>query len=196
MEKNGIELHRALYYPLKADFRALVSDLHIQARVKATEAVKSALALRRKYAREQIKRKVSQPHSAACPPRYNLHTYRIDWDSRTVRLSTTTGRMTIGFSLPAYAERYAALPTDTADLIHRDGGRWLHGRDRASPGDCLHGAGRRRGIGPRQSRRDIPDPLLGQEAVEGDRGTAVSPQAGAAKEGQSIGQTPPQARAS
>ena len=25
MEKNGIELHRALYYPLKADFPALVS---------------------------------------------------------------------------------------------------------------------------------------------------------------------------
>jgi predicted transposase len=32
-QKNGIELHRALYYPLKADYPALVSDLHIQARV-------------------------------------------------------------------------------------------------------------------------------------------------------------------
>src|SRR5215210_3946818 len=60
-QKNGIELHRALYYPLKAEYPALVSDLHIQARVKATEAVKSALALRRKYAREQIDRKVSMP---------------------------------------------------------------------------------------------------------------------------------------
>ncbi len=32
-EKNGIELHRALYYPLKADYPTLVSDLHVQARV-------------------------------------------------------------------------------------------------------------------------------------------------------------------
>jgi putative transposase len=32
-EKNGIELHRALYYPLKAEYPALVSDLHVQARV-------------------------------------------------------------------------------------------------------------------------------------------------------------------
>src|SRR6266487_897149 len=59
-EKNGIALHRALYYPLKADYPALVSDLHIQARVKATETVSSALALRRKYAHERPARKVSQ----------------------------------------------------------------------------------------------------------------------------------------
>jgi IS605 OrfB family transposase len=125
-QKNGIELHRALYYLLKADYPALVSDLHIQARVKATEAVSSALALRRKYLSERPARKVSQPHSAACPPRYNVHTYRVDWDSRTVRMSTTAGRMTIRYTLPAYAQRYANLPTDTADLIQRDNGWWLH----------------------------------------------------------------------
>jgi putative transposase len=60
-EKNGIELHRALYYPLKAQYPNLVSDLHIQARVKATEALKSALALRR------AGHKVSQPRSHKCP---------------------------------------------------------------------------------------------------------------------------------
>jgi predicted transposase len=86
-EKNGIELHRALYYPLKSEYPALVSDLHIQARVKATEALKSALSLRRKHQREQLERKVSQPHSLACPPRYNKHTYRVDWESQTVRMS-------------------------------------------------------------------------------------------------------------
>src|SRR3954447_6953854 len=87
-EKNGIELHRALYYPLKADYPALVSDLHIQARVKATEAVKSALALLK------TGRKVSQPRADACPARYNLHTYRLDWESRTVRMSLIGGRQT------------------------------------------------------------------------------------------------------
>jgi hypothetical protein len=42
---NGIKLHPATYYPLKTDYPNLVSDLLVQVQVKATEAVKSALAL-------------------------------------------------------------------------------------------------------------------------------------------------------
>jgi len=125
-QKNGVELHRALYYPLKADYPALVSDLHVQARVKATEALKSALALRRNYEREHSEKKVSQPQSLACPPRYNLHTYRVDWESRTVRMSLIGGRQTIRFHIPDYSAKYAGCPTDTADLIERDGRWWLH----------------------------------------------------------------------
>jgi IS605 OrfB family transposase len=117
---NGVQLHHATYYPLKSDYPALVSDLHVQARVKATEAVKSALAL------HQHGRKVSQPHTVACPPRYNTHTYRVDWESRTVRLSLVGGRQTIRFSVPDYSAKYAGYPTDTADLIERDGRWWLH----------------------------------------------------------------------
>src|SRR5581483_11328558 len=98
---NGVKLHHATYYPLKADYPDLVSDLHIQARVKATEALKSALALKR------AGRTVSQPCSDACPPRYNRHTFRLDWDSRTVRLSLVGGRQTLRFHLPNYAARYA-----------------------------------------------------------------------------------------
>jgi len=119
-EKNGIELHRALYYPLKADYPTLVSDLHVQARVKATEAVKSALSLKK------AGRKVTRPHSQACPPRYNLHTYRVDWESRTVRMSLVGGRQTIRFHIPDYSAKYAGYPTDTADLVERDGRWWLH----------------------------------------------------------------------
>ena len=119
-EKNGIELHRALYYPVKADYPALVSDLHVQARVKATEAVKSALALRR------AGRKVSQPRSLACSPRYNVHTYRVDWESQTVRMSLVGGRQTIRFRIPSFSAKYAGYPTDTADLVERDGHWWLH----------------------------------------------------------------------
>src|SRR6266498_5427229 len=119
-QKTGIELHRALSYPLKADYPALVSDLHVQARVKATEAVKSALAL------HKAGRKVGQPRSDACPPRYNLHTYRVDWESRTMRMSLVGGRQTIRFHIPDYSAKYAGYSTDTADLIERDGRWWLH----------------------------------------------------------------------
>ena len=117
---NGVKLHHATYYPLKADYPELVSDLHVQARVKATEAVKSALAL------HKAGRKVSQPHSDICPPRYNLHTYRLDWESRTVRLSLVGGRQTLRLRIPDYSAKYVGWPTDSADLIERDGRWWLH----------------------------------------------------------------------
>jgi hypothetical protein len=114
---NSLKLHHATYYSLKADFPALVSDLHIQARVKATEAVKSALALRK------AGRTVSQPRSQHCPPRYNHHTFRVDWHSRTVRLSLVGGRQTVRFRIPQYGAKYIGYPPDTADLLQRDG-RW------------------------------------------------------------------------
>jgi len=85
-----------------------------------TEAIKSALAL------QKAGRTVSQPCSDACPPRYNLHTFRLDWERRTVRLSLVDGRQTIRFSVPHYAAKYAGNPVDTADLIARDGRWWLH----------------------------------------------------------------------
>lgn len=119
-EKNGVTLHHALYRPLKADYPALVSDHHIQARVKATEAIKSALT------RTRQGRRVSTPRSLACPPRYNRHTVRVEWASRIANLATVGGRQRIPFTVPAYAQTYAGLPTRTADLIARDGRWWLH----------------------------------------------------------------------
>jgi IS605 OrfB family transposase len=117
---NGVELHHATYYPTQADYPALVSDLLIQARVKATEAVKSALTL------QKAGRKVGMPQSDACPPRYNLHTYKVDWQRQTVQMSTIGGRQTIRFDVPDYCAHYAGYPVDTADLCNHDGVWWLH----------------------------------------------------------------------
>ena len=115
-----MDLHHATYYPTQAAYPALVSDLLIQARVKATEAIKSALTLQR------AGHKVGIPQSDACPPRYNLHTYKVNWERQTVRMSTTGGRQTLRFAIPAYCAHYAGYPVDTADLINRDGVWWLH----------------------------------------------------------------------
>ncbi len=117
---NGVKLHHATYYPLKADYPALVSDLLIAARVKATEALKSAFALQKKG------RKVGVPISDACPPRYNLHTYKVDWESQTVRMSMIGGRQTIRFEVPDEGAAYAGYPTDSADLLFLHGRWWLH----------------------------------------------------------------------
>ncbi|HEX6292142.1 MAG TPA: transposase [Herpetosiphonaceae bacterium] len=119
--KNGVTLHHALYYPLKAQYPDLVSDLHIQARVKATEAVASALQLAKDPART-----VSQPRSWGCAPRYNVHTYNVDWQTQVVNLATVVGRQRIPFVVPDYAQRYIGCAPDSADLILRDGDWWLH----------------------------------------------------------------------
>ncbi|MBC8164169.1 MAG: IS200/IS605 family element transposase accessory protein TnpB [Roseiflexaceae bacterium] len=117
---NGVKLHHATYYPLKAAYPALVSDLLVQARVKATEAVKSAFVLHKQG------RTTRMPVSKACPPRYNVHTYKVDWESQTVRMSMIGGRQTIRFDIPAYTAAYAGYPTDSADLLFRHGRWWLH----------------------------------------------------------------------
>jgi IS605 OrfB family transposase len=119
-EKNGVTLHHATYHSVKAQYPALVSDLVIQARVRATEAVKSALT------RQKQGWKVTCPRSQSCPPRYNVHTYTLSWGHGTVRLSSVGGRMTVPFSVPSWGSKYAGCPVDTADLLERHGTWWLH----------------------------------------------------------------------
>ena len=119
-EKNGVALHHATYRDSKETAPGLVSDLHIQARVKATEAIKGALR------RQRQGRRASCPRSRACPPRYNLHTYRLDWAAGVVNLSTTAGRQSIPFRVPAYDRPLMGYPTTTADLIQKRGHWYLH----------------------------------------------------------------------
>lgn len=117
---NAYTLHHLTYHDCKTANPALVSDLHIQARQKASEAVKAAVT------REKHALPTRCPQSVACPPRYNVHTFRVDWAQHTVNLATTQGRMSIPFTLPAYAAYAQGYPVTTADLLHRHG-RW-----------CLH----------------------------------------------------------
>src|SRR5882724_76638 len=117
---NATKLHYLVYYPVKAAHPTLVSDLINQARVKAAEAVRSALTLQRNG------RSCGQPRSVACPPRYNKNTYRLDWASQTARLSTTSGRQTLRFAVPDQARKYVGGLPDSADLIFRGGLWWLH----------------------------------------------------------------------
>jgi putative transposase len=118
---NTTKLHFLAYYPVREALPNLNSNLTNTARAKAAEALRSAFTLRKNR-----DHKVSMPRSDACPPRYNIHTYRVDWQSQTVRLSLIGGRQTIRFRVPDYAAKYAGYGVDTADLIARDGEWWLH----------------------------------------------------------------------
>jgi len=140
-EKNGVKLHHETYRASKVFCPGLVSDLLIQARVKATETLTSAFTWKKKhedsYAKkvEKAKKKgypvpqfkpVKCPTSELCPPRYNIHTYTLDWKRQSVRLSTTSGKMSIPFTTPHFSTKYQGHKIATADLISRNGKYWLH----------------------------------------------------------------------
>jgi putative transposase len=117
---NAYTLHRLTYRDCRNEQPTLVADLHVQARQKAAEAVRSAIALSKRG------RKVNGPQSSSCPSRYNVHTYRLDWEICTVRLSTTRGRISVPFCLPNYAAYAVGHPPATADLIEKKGRFFLH----------------------------------------------------------------------
>jgi len=140
-EKNGVRLHHATYYESKAACPGLVSDILIQARVKATEAVKSAFTWKAKKEASHVKKvekarkqgkpdprfkPVKCPESIVCPIRYNVHTYTLKWEKQAVRLSTSGGKITVPFTVPHYSMKYAGNTIATADLLCRNGKWWLH----------------------------------------------------------------------
>ncbi|MCA0354514.1 MAG: transposase [Chloroflexi bacterium] len=118
---NATKLHFLAYYTVRAALPDLNSNLTNTARAKAAEALRSSFTLRKNRTRT-----VSMPRSHSCPPRYNVHTFRINWESQTVRLSLVAGRQTIRFRVPAYATKYVGYSVDTADLLERDGRWFLH----------------------------------------------------------------------
>jgi putative transposase len=117
---NAYTLHKLTYRDCKNANPTLVSDLHVQARQKAAEAVRSAIAMQKKG------KKVSCPSSISCAPRFNLHTYSLNWEGGTAHLSTTRGRIAIPFRLPAYAAYAADRSVASADLIEKKGHFYLH----------------------------------------------------------------------
>jgi len=119
-DKNGVHLHHEFYYPLREKYPNLPSDLHIQARMRATEAIQKGLTLKKKGARTSL------PQSAFCPPRYTANTYKIDWEARVVRISSVEGRQTIRFRISPHAEKFIQYQIHTAELIPLRGSWTLH----------------------------------------------------------------------
>ena len=121
-QKNGVALHKETYYSLREQFPELPSQLVIASRVKATEAVASALALANKGKR------VSQPCFNSCPIRYDARTYRLLPDGTSVSLATIDKRQNVELVLYPYAQKQREKATgfDSADLFERDGIFYLH----------------------------------------------------------------------
>lgn len=140
-EKNGVRLHHETYYQLRETYPHLNSNILIQARMKATEALQSAFTWQAKkeaaYPKKVAKaiklgksvpvfKPVKCPESVQCPVRYNERTYVLNWQQQTVTLVTTHGRLSIPFTVPYFSAMYAGHPVKTADLVYRKGAWWLH----------------------------------------------------------------------
>ncbi len=140
-EKNSVELHKTTYYPLREAYPQMPSQLVISARMKATEAVKSAFTWKIKREREFPKKvakalargkpaptfkPVHCPQSDISSIRYDVRSYAFYRDS--VSLATVAGRQTIGLHLYPYARRLLqrSIEYNSADLIFRKGRFWLH----------------------------------------------------------------------
>jgi predicted transposase len=120
--KNGVDLHHATYYPLREQYPNLPAQLMIAARVKATEAVKSAIVRQRKG------KKASQSRSHLAPIRYDQRSYTPRLSEGYVSLATVAGRLELPVIPYAYAAKRLMWATgfDSADLIYRRGQFWLH----------------------------------------------------------------------
>lgn len=120
--KNGVELHKRTYYGLRVQYPNLPSQLVCASRVVATEAVKSALALKKKG------NKATCPHAEALPIRYDARSYRVIAKDSTVSLASVEGRQVVKFGMNRHAQKWLdkAIGFDSADLICKKGRFFLH----------------------------------------------------------------------
>jgi putative transposase len=138
---KGVELHKRTYYPLRAQYPDLPAQLVCAARVKATEAVKSALTWKVKKEQaypkkvEQAKKQgkpipafkpVRCPHSEIAAIRYDQRSYWVKWDTMTCSLATIDGRIELPFLVPAHLVQYVGYQVCSADLCSRRGRYTLH----------------------------------------------------------------------
>jgi putative transposase len=138
---NGVELHKRTYYPLRSQYPNLPAQLVCAARVKATEAVKSALTWKGKKekaypqkvekARKQGKpipsfKPVRCPQSTIACIRYDARSYWVKWDTLTCSLATVSGRVELPFTVPAHLQQYVGYKVCSADLCYHKGRYTLH----------------------------------------------------------------------
>jgi IS605 OrfB family transposase len=121
-EKNGVALHKATYADSRVAHPDMPSQLVISARMKATEALRSAFALQKK------KRRVSAPHWRRGMVRYDARSFRVEKGNGVVGLATVSGRIKLPFVTHAQAKRWLDKVSGfaTADLLRRPSGWWLH----------------------------------------------------------------------
>jgi putative transposase len=118
-EFNGVRLHHLTYKRLREETK-LKSQLVISARVKATEALASVIARKKKG------NKVSCPQSKCCSIRYDDRSLTVDFKNNTVNILTVGGRVRLPIFVPKYFKQYLSWKRCSADLFQTKGKTFLH----------------------------------------------------------------------
>jgi len=119
-EFNGVKLHHTTYHQAKQDTN-LKSQLVISARTRATEALLSVNARKKKG------KKVSCPRSKCCSIRYDDRTLSINFTNRTISILTIMGRIkNLPFFVPKHFEQYLSWKRCSGDLFQVKGKTYLH----------------------------------------------------------------------
>jgi len=118
-EFNGVRLHHLTYHNIR-ETTGLKSQLAISARVKATEALTSVQALKKKG------KKVSCPQSKCCAIRYDERSLTIDFANKTINILTLGGRIRLPLFVPKYFQQYLSWKKCSADLFQVKGKTYLH----------------------------------------------------------------------
>lgn len=108
--------------PICARFPQLPSQLVCASRVKATEAIASAMALAKRG------KKVKGPQSPSCPIRYDARSYRVIRGENCVSLASIAGRLKVRFGLYDHAAQFMdkAVGFDSAEVFCGKGKWFLH----------------------------------------------------------------------
>lgn len=114
---NGVSLHHKVY---KETRNYLPSQLAVSARMKATEALKSA------QARFKKGKKVSCPQSKRLGIRYDARSFNVWWDRNEVSFSTVEGRKVCKLIVPEYFQQHLSWKRCSADLFIKDNRVFLH----------------------------------------------------------------------
>ena len=119
-QRNSVELHKATYYSLRAEHPTLPAQLVISSRMRAGEAITSALTRKKQSLRTAC------PDGTIVPIRYDARSYRLAEGAAS--LASVHGRQIVPFATNPHAVQLLdrAVGFDSADLLVRDGKLWLH----------------------------------------------------------------------
>jgi IS605 OrfB family transposase len=117
---NGVELHKLTYVPERA-CTDLPSQLVCSARVRATEAIKSAKTRLRKG------KKAGCPQAKSAVIRYDARSATINLAKETATLASVDGRVAVSLTIPDFYKSRTGWKVCSSDLVFRKDGRaFLH----------------------------------------------------------------------
>jgi len=116
--KNGVELHK-LTYAEERERTDLPSQLVCSARVKATESVKSAFALKKKG------EKTNKPKSLRCPIRYDARSCTVKLREGKASIASISGRQQVSFTLPDYYKSRVDWKVCSSELCKSKQGKYF-----------------------------------------------------------------------